>query len=137
METAKYTPLPYVFDLMYDLKSVEELYAHLTGKQRFATSATDAALVQMMIENDVPLPEGYVPPAIADLTSDECHIRYVELLKVVEQLHMHAKRSDGDDRTTMDSAWVLEETGKALAKQPGLTDEQRKAYEEPSPFLNQ
>lgn len=136
MSTKEYTPLPYVFDLMYDFKTVQSLHAHLTGKERFSTSGTDRDLVQMMMDHQIPLPEGYAPPAIMDLSEDECRIRYVELLKVVEQLHRHAKRHDADDNAPMDRSWVLKETGKALAMQPGLTDEQREAYTKPSPFLN-
>lgn len=48
-----YTPLPYVFDLLYDIKTLEQLNDHLSGKQRQATSATDAELYQLAREQGV------------------------------------------------------------------------------------
>jgi len=51
------TDLPYIFDLLYDIKTLEELHEHLTGKQRTATSATDLELIELSIENNVPLPD--------------------------------------------------------------------------------
>jgi hypothetical protein len=132
MSREEYTPLPYIFDLMYDFKTVEDLHAHLMGTTRFSTSATDRDLAKLMAENDIPLPEGYMP---TEATGNDYRGRYEELLAVLEQLHMHAKRHDADDSAPMDRAWVLEQSGKALAKQPGLTDEQRQAYDKPSPYL--
>ena len=55
-----YTPLPYQFDLLYDLKSVEQLHDHLTGRRRQATSATDQELYDLCIEFDIPLPSGAI-----------------------------------------------------------------------------
>ena len=140
MTTKSFTPLPYDFDLLYDLKSVEDLHAHLTGKMRFSVHATDAELLETMASHNIPLPAGYVVksiapllPAVADMSPDECRAQYAELLNLVNQLHHHAKRDHRDDNTGMDRMWVLNETGKALAKQPGLTAEQRAAYEHPWP----
>lgn len=38
------TQLPYVFDLLYDLKTLEQLNDHLSGRQRYSVHATDAEL---------------------------------------------------------------------------------------------
>lgn len=57
----KYTSLPYVFDLLYDIKSLEDLHSHLTGERRLATSATDAQLIDLMVENNIPLPPSAKP----------------------------------------------------------------------------
>jgi hypothetical protein len=48
-----YTALPYVFDLLYDIKTLEQLNDHLSGKQRCATSATDAELYALAREQGV------------------------------------------------------------------------------------
>lgn len=48
--------LPYVFDLHYDLKTTEQLHDHLTGKQRYPIGGTDAELIEMCIEQKIPLP---------------------------------------------------------------------------------
>ncbi|QBJ04492.1 hypothetical protein HOV23_gp081 [Pseudomonas phage Lana] len=48
-----YTALPYVFDLLYDIKTLEQLNDHLSGKQRQATSATDAELYALARDNNV------------------------------------------------------------------------------------
>lgn len=45
--------LPYVFDLLYDIKTLDELNGHLSGKQRCATSATDAELYELARNNGV------------------------------------------------------------------------------------
>lgn len=47
------TQLPYVFDLLYDLKTLEQLNDHLSGKQRSATMATDAELYELARVNMV------------------------------------------------------------------------------------
>lgn len=47
------TQLPYVFDLLYDFKTLEQLNDHLSGKRRSATSATDLELYQLANENGV------------------------------------------------------------------------------------
>jgi hypothetical protein len=137
MSTGETTSLPYIFDLLYDFKTVESLHDHLTGKTRYATSATDRELVKLMADNSIPLPVEYLPlREFAAAPKDEPTLsHYEELLETMRQLHEHAKRHDSDDFAPMDRAWVLETTGKALAKQSGIPDEQREAYEKPSPFL--
>lgn len=55
-----YTPLPYDFDLLYDIKTVEQLHDHLTGRHRQATSATDQELYAMCVEYGIPLPTGLI-----------------------------------------------------------------------------
>jgi hypothetical protein len=55
--TATYTELPYVFDLLYDIKSLEQLHDHLSGVRRSATSATDQQLVELMAEHAISLPD--------------------------------------------------------------------------------
>jgi hypothetical protein len=40
--------LPYDFDLLYDFKTIHQLLNHLSGKERCATSATDAELIDLM-----------------------------------------------------------------------------------------
>ncbi|QYW06423.1 hypothetical protein uan_011 [Pseudomonas phage UAntarctica] len=47
------TQLPYVFDLLYDFKTLEQLNDHLSGKCRCATSATDLELYQLANEHGV------------------------------------------------------------------------------------
>jgi hypothetical protein len=54
------TRLPYSFDLLYDIKTVEELHMHLTGERRSATSGTDAELIELCAEYKIPLPQGVV-----------------------------------------------------------------------------
>lgn len=58
--------LPYTFDLLYDIKTVEQLHKHLTGQQRYATSATDFELIALAKDTGVPLPQGInVEPPLA------------------------------------------------------------------------
>jgi hypothetical protein len=45
--------LPYVFDLLYDIKTLDELNDHLSGKQRCATSASDFELYELARNNGV------------------------------------------------------------------------------------
>lgn len=45
--------LPYVFDLLYDIKTLDELNGHLSGRQRVATSATDAELYALALNNGI------------------------------------------------------------------------------------
>lgn len=59
------TPLPYDFDLLYDMKLVSELHDHLTGVRRLATSATDRELVRAANMHGVPLPASYKPTETA------------------------------------------------------------------------
>jgi hypothetical protein len=51
------TNLPYDFDMLFDIKTVEELHDHLTGKQLTATSASHAELIEACHQYGVPLPE--------------------------------------------------------------------------------
>lgn len=132
----EYTPLPYVFDLIYDIKSLESLHDHLNGNTRLATSATDRELLKLMEENDIPLPEGYITEELKELSLEECRAKYAELLEVVKNIHLHAKRYNSEDRSSMDNSWVLNETGRVLANQPGLSEEENKSFKNPNPFLN-
>lgn len=134
MTNQTYTELPYIFDLLYDIKSVELLHGHLTGALRLPTSSTDAEIIQSMVEHNIAFPEGYQKPA--EVGPDAALLeRYHELLKVVQDLHHHAKRQGPDDHSVMDSGWILTYTGEVLAKQPGLTDSERRAFASPSPFV--
>lgn len=47
------TQLPYVFDLLYDIKTLEQLNDHLSGNIRCATSATDFELYELAKNNGV------------------------------------------------------------------------------------
>ena len=60
------TKLPYSFDLLWDFKTVQQLHDHLTGRQRYATSATDFELITLAQELNVPLPSSInVEPPLA------------------------------------------------------------------------
>ncbi len=54
-----YTELPYVFDLLWDIKSVEHLHEILLRKYGHDT-AQNWELEEEMITNNIPFPEGYV-----------------------------------------------------------------------------
>lgn len=45
------------FDLLYDLKTVEQLHDHLTGRLRYSISSTDAEIIESCHTYGVPLPE--------------------------------------------------------------------------------
>lgn len=51
------TVLPYDFDLLYDLKTVEQLHDHLTGRLRYPVSSTDDEIIETCRDHGVPLPE--------------------------------------------------------------------------------
>jgi hypothetical protein len=51
------TQLPYDFDLLYDLKTVEQLHDHLTGRLRYAVSSTDEEIIESCREHGIPLPK--------------------------------------------------------------------------------
>ena len=51
------TNLPYDFDLLYDLKTVEQLHDHLTGKLRYSVSSTDAEIIETCHQYGIPLPD--------------------------------------------------------------------------------
>jgi len=96
--------LPFEFDLLYDIKTVGELHAHLTGARRTATSATDRELVAAMLENNIPMPEGYSPPAPG------LQARYAEAMALLSLIHEHASPDEKGARGTMDSSWVEAQT---------------------------
>ena len=50
------TQLPPSFDLLYDLKTLEQLHDHLTGRRRSPVNGTDAEVMLLCVESDVPLP---------------------------------------------------------------------------------
>ena len=56
-----YTKLPYEFDLLHDVKSVEELHGILLGEPH-CTDAKDWELCELAEQYDIPLPEGYKSP---------------------------------------------------------------------------
>lgn len=56
-----YTKLPYEFDLLYDVKSVEELHSILLGEPH-CTDAQDWELCELAEKFNIPLPEGYKSP---------------------------------------------------------------------------
>jgi hypothetical protein len=89
------TQLPYVFDLLYDFKTLEQLNDHLSGKQRSATSATDAALRAFAIELGVEGVEGVengetqetqMAAMLRHLTKPECGLMPDLVTKINELL---------------------------------------------------
>lgn len=52
-----YTELPYEFDLLYDVKSVQELHSILKGEPH-RTSATIQELCELMDKYNMPIPFG-------------------------------------------------------------------------------
>lgn len=107
-----YTELPYVFDLLYDVKSVESLHDHLTGRRRLATSGTDAQLIALARENDIPLPDGLAEPP------ETLAQRHEEALTLLKLIHAHARGSDATRR--LDPAWLQAATAEVLVKN-GIT----------------
>ncbi len=55
------TNLPYEFDLLYDVKTVEELHCILKGESH-CTDAQDWELCELAEIYNIPLPEGYKSP---------------------------------------------------------------------------
>jgi hypothetical protein len=51
------TELPYDFDLLYDLKTVEQLHDHLTGRLRYSVSSTNEEIIETCRQYGVPLPK--------------------------------------------------------------------------------
>jgi hypothetical protein len=103
-----YTELPYIFDLLYDVKSVESLHDHLTGRCRLSTSGTDAQLIALARENDIPLPEDLVEPP-ATLTE-----RHDEALALLKRIHERACASTAEK--PLDTAWLQAVTAEVLIK---------------------
>jgi uncharacterized protein (UPF0297 family) len=56
--------LPHVFDLLYDLKTVEQLHDHLTGRQRYAVSSTDAEIIETCVDHKIDLPDNMLAPQV-------------------------------------------------------------------------
>lgn len=103
--------LPYIFDLLYDIKTVEALHGHLTGTQRMATSATDRELIELAQTHGIALPEGLAagPAAMDDLAA-----RHAELLELVRTIHEHV--SAPADGMGVDSKYLTDITAEALRK---------------------
>lgn len=88
------TQLPYVFDLLYDFKTLEQLNDHLSGKRRSATSATDLELYQLANENGVVCdsckvmeePEMRMVALLKHLTKPECGVMPDLVTKIKELL---------------------------------------------------
>lgn len=104
--TRTYTELPYVFDLLYDIKSVEELHDHLTGRCRTSTSGTDAALIALARQEDIPLPPEVVDPP-ATLVQ-----RHEDAMKLLQLINAQAKRAKAGG--SIDLVWLEDATSKAL-----------------------
>jgi len=106
--SASYTELPYVFDLLYDVKTVESLHDHLTGRRRLATSGTDAQLIALARENGISLP--------ADLAEPNASLaqKLAEALEVLKLIHAHTK--DTASPCPVDSSWLTSITAEVLAK---------------------
>lgn len=98
------TDLPYVFDLLYDIKTVESLHDHLTGRRRLATSATDAQLIALAREQGISLPEGLAEPP-ATLAQ-----RHADAMQLLQLIHAQARRG------TPDATWLASATAETLAK---------------------
>lgn len=98
------TDLPYVFDLLYDVKTVESLHDHLTGRCRLATSATDANLIALARQEGIPLPEGLTEPP-ATLVQ-----RHTDAMQLLQLIHAQARRG------VPDGTWLASATAEALAK---------------------
>lgn len=58
---SSYTKLPYEFDLLYDVKSVEELHSILEGEPH-CTDGQDWELCELAEKYNIPLPVGYISP---------------------------------------------------------------------------
>lgn len=113
--------LPYDFDLLYDFKTVGQLHDHLTGHSRMATSATDAALVELALEHGVALPSRYVRRPL-DLAT-----RYGEAIQLLEELLEHLSPTSVDDRAApADSAWMQRSIKELLDRHAPLPPGQQK-----------
>lgn len=79
--------LPYVFDLLYDIKTVSSLYDHLLGVSRLATSATDAQLLELMRDENIAPPPGLQhPPLTNALEPALLKTRYEEAILLLKRL---------------------------------------------------
>jgi hypothetical protein len=79
--------LPYVFDLLYDIKTVSSLYDHLLGVSRLATSATDIELLELMRDQNIAPPPGMqYPPLAQDVVAAVLQQRYGEAITLLKHL---------------------------------------------------
>lgn len=107
------TPLPFPFDLLYDIKTLGELHDHLTGVRRTATSATDQQLLDLMVEYGTPMPEEYSAPA-PSLTD-----RYAEAMSTLRLLLTHLTPTSADgDGSGPDTGWMRNTIQDMLARHP-------------------
>lgn len=53
--------LPYVFDLLYDVKRIDELHS-LLAKESLEGTANAREIASLMLANDIPFPAGYEQP---------------------------------------------------------------------------
>lgn len=106
-----HTALPYEFDLLYDIKTVEDLHGHLTGTRRMATSATDQELIELARTHGIALPDGLAAGLAA---TDDLAARHAELLELVQTIHEHV--SVPADGMGVDSKYLSDITAEALRK---------------------
>ena len=85
--------LPYAFDLLYDFKTREQLYDHISGKRRSATSATDNDLFQLMQEYNIPFPD-----KLEVIEKAEKAASFAEQTEVMEEviLYLAERATKGD-----------------------------------------
>lgn len=107
------TPLPFPFDLLFDIKTLGELHDHLTGVRRTATSATDQELLDLMAEHGTPLPDGYEapPPSLA--------ARYAEAMETLRLLMTHLTPTPADGESSgPDTNWMRNTIQDVLDRHP-------------------
>ena len=109
----QHTLLPYVFDLLYDIKTLEALHGHLLGTRRQATSATDQQLVDLMQEHNVPLPAGYTARRATGVAERVIH---VHAFREVGPTDLVAVARVGTDQLLSDGA-LHEKAAAALLSQ--------------------
>jgi hypothetical protein len=69
MKDQKMKKLPYEFDLLWDIKTFEQLHDILNGGMH-CTHVDESDLVELMQEMDIPLPEDYKPSFKLDFPSE-------------------------------------------------------------------
>lgn len=86
-----YTEIPYDFDLLYDIKSLEQLHQILL-EDRFDDNMSD--LFELIDHYQVPLPSGYKRPFKIDFPAvvwiDSCG-RYIDHIPTVEESYKYQK----------------------------------------------
>lgn len=103
--------LPYIFDLLYDIKTLSSLHGHLTGRERLATSATDQELVALMLEHGLALPADYSAPL------QELAVRYEQAIALLRQLREHLTPSPEHGTSSgPDTAWMKTSIEELLAQ---------------------